>query len=67
MGGEVTLGKVKRVHITKVDNKYDMSFNLEDGTFHIVSIEDLPYLLIKALGNIEDWNQKMEKTETLLF
>lgn len=60
MSGEVSLGKVKHIHITKHGKEYDMSFSLENGFFHIVHIEDLPYLLTKALESIEDWNEKME-------
>ena len=60
MSGEVSLGKVKLIRITRSSKTYDMSFYLENGCFHVVHIEDLPYLLIKALGTIEDYDIKKE-------
>lgn len=68
MGGEINLGNIKHINITKFkDNEYQMSFELDDGYFHLVNIKDLENLLSKSLENIFDWEQSRKTIETLPF
>lgn len=63
MNGEINLGKIKRISITKTEssfdgrNDYDMTFHIDDGRLHLIMINELPYHLLRAISNIEDWEE----------
>ena len=64
MNGEINLGKINRISITKMEsdidgrNDYDMTFQTDNGRFHLIMINELPYHLLRAVSNIEDWDEK---------